>query len=490
MEITKATPIRFDVIPKSESIVICKFMTRASKKKIKINIDTTIYYQNPTYSNMTDVVTSTTQSVYTSTEDKFHIIRMDIPKFKDRKQSHIIICIDNKEDPYTNISIEDITIEYENMANKCADNIEIDVVPVQSQPMISPQAAMAIPHLLPKSYSSYHTSIFSRPPPEKPRPQLPPMEKTDKITFVSTWGIKCGIATYTKYLTDELNEISPNSFIVYPMNNASIDHNVNGILVHLQHEFGIMPTPPITSDKVIITWHSVPRNIGEVIAQFESKLNIVAYIVHCEGARDYINSTKDVYVINHGSTLVQKIKKDYARKILQIDNIDKPIGFIFGFQSANKKYDELVNAANNTNIHIIASGSVHESGYRVSLPDNNNDNITILNRYLTEKDVDLYISASDILLFDYVGQDHYSCSGAMHRIVGAGRPVICSDTKHFSDIDIALKFKDQNSLEKAIIKALKNQESLGKLSLEYAKKTSWENVAKRHIEIYRKYVDI
>lgn len=344
-----------------------------------------------------------------------------------------------------------------------------------------PNAAFAVPHIQPKMISQQNIVAQSSQQDDEIQ------EQTDKIVLISTWGIKCGIATYTGYLLDEFNKIVPDSFIVNPINEKVLKHDIIGKLAHLQHEFGIMPKPPKTDNKVIVTWHSVLKNINDVIKQYESDLDIVAHIVHSEDASDYINSSKDVHVVGHGSMLIPEIKKDDVRKILNID-IDIPIGFVFGFQSGDKNYVRLLDAAKNTNMHLIISGAVHEKGCMSNIPDYRN--VTFLNRYLTETEVSLYALASDILLFDYVGQDHCSVSGAMHRVVGAGRPVICSNIRHFSDIDIAKKFKDQKELEEAIKDVLEDQESLGKLSLKYAKDTSWENIAKKHIEIYREYVDI
>lgn len=325
------------------------------------------------------------------------------------------------------------------------------------------------------------------------------LKKESKITFISTFGIKCGIATYTMHLMNELNKMFPDSFRVDPTNEGSLNRHINGKLIHVQHEFGMMPTFPDTKSRVIITWHTVPNSINDTIKLLESELNVRAHIVHCEDALDYINTKKDVYVISHGSALVKEIKKEDARRILGIDENginNMPIGFVFGFQNPNKLYGELINTAKNANIHLIISGSPHEFGRKVNL--SNTKNLTFLGRHLTEEEVDLYASASDLLLFDYVGQDHYSVSGAMHRIIGVGRPVICSNTKHFTDVvngkDV-LKFDNQKELVECIKIALldhekERSERLGEAAREYAERTSWENAAKRHVEVYRRYVSL
>ncbi len=101
-------------------------------------------------------------------------------------------------------------------------------------------------------------------------------------------------------------------------------------------------------------------------------------------------------------------------------------------------------------------------------------------------------------------QNHFSASSAMHRIVGAGRPVICSRINHFSDIEEVennnmlydglsgdcLKFDSQEELEEKIKYALENREEFGGKSLDYARRTSREEMAKKHMHVYGKYIDI
>ena len=319
----------------------------------------------------------------------------------------------------------------------------------------------------------------------------------DKIVLASTWNINCGIATYTKYLFDSLDIIAPGSFAVNPINEGVLKYKSMGKLTHLQHEFGIVPEPPKIKNhktakavKFIITWHTVSKHTNDVIKEYESNYDVVAYIIHSEHARSSIDSSKDVWIVPHGSMLIQQMRKEDARRLLGI-NIDMPIGFVFGFQSSGKNYDRLIDAAKNTDIHLMISGARHRAGH--SLDIQNNKNVTFMNRFLTENEVNLYALASDVLLFDYIGKDHYSVSGAMHRIIGAGRPIVCSDIKHFIDLEHksnCLKFKDQKGLEKSIRRALENRDRFGIAARNYAENTSWEKIARRHIDIYRKYVSI
>jgi glycosyltransferase involved in cell wall biosynthesis len=535
MELTKKQPIKLDIIPISEGVVTCELKIKASKKTIKINVDILLCCQNPTCGHMTDMITSGVQSLHTSKNDETHSLKFHIPKFieTDRKQSNVIISLGLGEDPYAKVYIEDIKVDANppmtitELSQQKQQPVEqkIQRQPVPRQSLADQLFASTItPNARPKTFTSAPINQLIQCTVQqnknkdnnqiqdvRPRQEIQLrqneisqllsknqnvakqklIDNTDKIIFMSTFGIKCGIATYTMHLMSELNNLSKDSFTIEPTNEGSLNRKISGKLVHIQHEFGIIPKIPMTDSKVIITWHTVPSSIGNTINKFESELNVVAYIVHCKGALDYIHTKKDIYVVNHGSASIKDIKKEDARKILNINGIYKPIGFVFGFQGSNKLYGEIIHAAENTNIHIIISGSPHESGHRTNLPACKN--VTFLNRYITEEEIDLYALASDLLLFDYTIQDHYSCSGAAHRIICSGRPMICPDTKHFSDFTDkvnVLKFHNIKELMQCIEVALTDSERLGKAAREYAEMTSWDNIAKRHIEIYGKYINL
>jgi hypothetical protein len=322
------------------------------------------------------------------------------------------------------------------------------------------------------------------------------------VVIVSTWDTKCGIAIYTEDLLRELTRLYGKKHGRFIIRNVdSLKHKIKNEdgLTHLQHEFGIMPKPPKIKGKVIMTFHTIPRDIGDTLRKFESALDIVGYIVPCPGALEYMtgNTSKDIYVISLGSKLISEdnagITKEEARKRIGIPSNginNMPIGFVFGFQSRSKNYDRLAQAARNTGIHLVISGSIHDCGYKSSTA--NNENVTILGKHLNDEEIDLNALASDLLLFDYAEQDHYSSSASLHRTVGAGRPIVYCDTRHFNDVryDSCSKFRDQQELERCIRYALVNQGALGNLSIEFAKKTSWKEVAGRHIEIYKKYTNI
>ena len=328
-----------------------------------------------------------------------------------------------------------------------------------------------------------------------------------KIVLLTTYGIKCGIASYSEYLINALNKTIPDSVLVHQMNSRSSKYKIdskgelNGGIVHLQHEFGIFPDhmPDISSKyKVITTFHTISdsEKMKSVIRKLEKNYDVVGYIVHNECARANLDTSKNIWTIPHGSMIIPEMDKMEARRRLGLGEfgVGKKIGFVFGFQSGDKHYERMMNAAHNVGVYLLISGAPREDVKLDKTIFKGKGGTFFISRFLNEVEVNLYALASDFLLFDYSAKEHYSVSGAMHRIVGAGRPVICSDIRHFSDIEnekSCLKFKDTKGLERCIRKVLDNpneEERLGMEARRYAEATSWEKAAHKHVQIYTQVI--
>lgn len=348
------------------------------------------------------------------------------------------------------------------------------------------------------------------------------------IIFVSTWNIKCGIATYTGHLLNDINKVyrmglgekgleagmgleGKEICSIYSINDGVGWDRINGRIVHLQHEFGIIKKIPESNSKIIVTFHTINEDICDTIIAIEKKLNVMGYVAHFEEGAGHIRgyTKKDVHLIPHGTKKIAGVGlkdiKGIARELLNFDRLrigsDEDVAFVFGFQAGNKNFNRLIESCKNVGIKVILSGGVHHCGYKSGIDekevvrkDIKSGRVIFIGRFLDDAEIDLYALASDILLFDYIPQDHLSCSGALHRVIGAGRPCIVSNTRHFIDVregvDGVLKFSNSGELESKIKEGLSRRDELGKNALEYAERTSWDKVARMHLEMYRKYVEI
>lgn len=126
MKIDKRSPIRLDIKPVPESLLMCEFMTKGQKHAVKINVYLAIYCRRSGNSGVKkiDFINSETHNIYTSTKDELRTIKIKVPDFdvKNRIESYILISIDNKENYHAEAYIESIIVEeyhqYINRKNK------------------------------------------------------------------------------------------------------------------------------------------------------------------------------------------------------------------------------------------------------------------------------------------------------------------------------------------------------------------------------------
>jgi len=340
-------------------------------------------------------------------------------------------------------------------------------------------------------------------PPEAPAVEAAAKEPPTHIAYVTSIDEKCGIATYSKFLSDEVRRLFPVKLL------RSLEFLEPGALVHLQHEFGIFPyVDEVVRERMknlykVCTWHTVMREpAGMMLKHYhEVDLNYDAHIVHNDLAKKYLSAytRKPIYVIPHGSVIFQPTPKDVARRALNLP-LDRKIVFLFGFAAETKGFEEVVRTASKLEDTLfIISGAIHdllkEHGMKVvlGLKSVGAGNVLVLERYLSEGEINLYASAADVLLFNYKTPSFVSsASGALHRVLAAGKPIVCTVDNRLIELEDgvhALKYRQGET--EAMIHNLNLifedrdlAETLGRNARKLAEKTSWRNVAEMHIKVY------
>ena len=322
------------------------------------------------------------------------------------------------------------------------------------------------------------------------------------IVMVTTWDVNCGIATYSKHLIDSIKQQYNDENIKIVSVNNGLPTSIQGEIIHFQHEFGIIPQLPKTEGQIVITWHTIPTKSHSEVSRINSM--DVHHIVHAEVAKQALmrSGVEDsrITVIPHGSLTFPEpvIHKKAARELLGLP-LDKFIVFMFGFRSLNKGYDDILDI-DIDNVLLLVSGAANHNENDIVISKNlgkwtNTEHVQFLYEFLTELEVTLYALASDAFIFNYPGDVAYiSSSGAMHRIIGAGRPVICTDIPQFDELEhniSALKVNHPNEIEKNIqllmnSPHLKLTEKLSDNTMVLSKQTSWEVVAQQHMDLYKK----
>lgn len=301
-------------------------------------------------------------------------------------------------------------------------------------------------------------------------------------------------------------------------------------IIHIQDIFRrqdiIKKLQQLFPGKIVVTFHSISspkmtfhgtkKTSSDDIFLKEAQNHINHLIVHNSLSKKDIMrklkiNEKKITVIHHGSFLLKKISKRKARKNL---NIPQNINLIlsYGFFTPRKGIIELSEtipsiAKKIPDIHYIHIGRKRLSGKDYygktfqQLKDKikkfaMQNKIKFIWKYLSEKEITLYLQAADIIILFYQEEKPLlHASGIAHDVIGAGSPIIATDVTTFCEFPKSSMYKipfDKKMLEKAVIKIIKNknlQNKLIKNALAYAKTSSWKNTAIKHLKIYQKLIN-
>lgn len=371
------------------------------------------------------------------------------------------------------------------------------------------------------------------------------VEKKKGVTIVSPYNKKCGISTYTENLFRHLkgkiainiaSEITRDRGI-NPEDNSdengvancwscfSDDFNFKILeqvtkfgnkVVHIQHEFGLYKNNDLLrrliSDlkrcgfRVVITLHTVFNE--SVFDRYYSHADVI--VVHSEFAavRLYAKGVNNVTVIKHGTydpINVGKIDSiEFVEQFIKMEPGDI-LGCSVGFITKDKLQEETLRAvklAQNKvkNLKFLLIGSTgrreYDSDYFPLLKALESDSIKVVNKYISDREVAMVLTASDFAIMNY-HQTHHSTSGASHLLMAYGVPSISSTSKILDDLDSGMSIKvDGGRIDKiseAIIQMCNNEDmrfNMGEIARLKGLQTSWEISAKNHIKVYESILDI
>ena len=187
------------------------------------------------------------------------------------------------------------------------------------------------------------------------------------ISLLSTLpGTACGIATYTKWLSDALSTHYHTE--IFRDINSGVPKSS---LILASVEFGIFPEVKMLVNEQynnnwkFVIWHTVFERPDTEHLDFITKIDdeYDGHIVHTVLQKAFLSKyvTKPVHIIPHGSLLWQPIPKDEAKNLIGLSKDDK-IAFSFGFAANNKGFLEIIDAYNKIGIKgfkLIISAGIH-----------------------------------------------------------------------------------------------------------------------------------
>ena len=127
----------------------------------------------------------------------------------------------------------------------------------------------------------------------------------------------------------------------------------------------------------------------------------------------------DYFYIKDDSTMrkyCSKIKYDYG---------------MFGFMSFGKDVELVINTFNNTSEKVIIAGRFSDEDRFLECKRKCSDNITIINKYLTEEEYNTFFNESRFILLPYEKGYNEHTSGVVLDAIFNFKPVICSNVKAF-----------------------------------------------------------
>ena len=365
-----------------------------------------------------------------------------------------------------------------------------------------------------------------------------------KVVYISTYPpIPCGVGVYTSKLLREVKKhieafvIGPRgssadfiaeSFIFrkhedYAKELFSYAKELNPDVVHIQHEYGIwgygeeffklLNLLKKLDAKIVITMHSVDhplrkenvvaynRKIGEIVDAIIVHSTLQEFELAIQGVEH-----KKIRVIPHGTDILKPIKSEKAKEKLGISEEIKTFGYV-GFIRRDKRLVDLVYALEiikkkMKNVLLIIAGKpqrkVHEEHYLKNLKpiiEGRND-VLHVNKFLSEEEFILYMSALDVVVFPYVGlseRRRYAVSGAFHHALSLAKAIVASRTPRLYEYlllapELTFIPGDYKTLAEKVLLLFQSKEIYQKILekiRDYAQKTSWREVAKQHISLYK-----
>ncbi len=320
--------------------------------------------------------------------------------------------------------------------------------------------------------------------------ELRELAKPVSVLYISSYiPRKCGLATFTKDLTNAINMLNPlkkaeiaaldsniTASIHYPNevkfrikeNEISdykelayrINTDKNYDLVSLQHEYGIygendgeavLEFMSLVKKPIITTLHTVLVDPSEhkkyVLEKVCHMSEIVVVMLSC--AKNILNKVykvnrNKIVVINHGVPDFPRLESEYYKRRLKLSNyivmssinlISPAKGIEYAICAVPKIVSEIPNflylvIGETHPVYLKERGGIDE--YRNYLKKlvrdlNIRKNVRFIGDYISLKKLIKYIGASDIYITPYI-EPQQAASGALSYAIGAGK--VCISTPY------------------------------------------------------------
>jgi glycosyltransferase involved in cell wall biosynthesis len=364
-----------------------------------------------------------------------------------------------------------------------------------------------------------------------------------RIGVVSTYPpIECGIATYTRYLTDEFIALGNELYIVsqfggkgekvYPVFDSESPDlakrafqtmaKFNPDIVHIQHEFGLFGKPEgisciplvyrfkLAGIPVVITLHTVYEEIPkEKRIVLEALIRVAdRVIVHEEYQKEAIlreiGQFDNIRVIPHGARELEPVPE--AKKKIGLGE-DVKVVLLCGYFRRTKGMDRVIRifpqvAERVKNAVLVIASRLRQDEFKdykdelLGMAERSpaSKKILVVGGQIPQETFDTIMSAADVIPLPY---RKGAQSGIFAHCLAFGAPVVVSpDVRSLREAVTKIKCgfvaaSDEESVE-CIVKILTDDDlrsELSKNAREYVRKNIvWKRVAERTAELYRELI--
>jgi len=361
-----------------------------------------------------------------------------------------------------------------------------------------------------------------------------------RICYISTYPpTECGIATYTKYLSDEveknkeviiLSQITgkgKNVFPVYYPDDKDIAYKLFSLIskltpdiVHIQHEFGLFGCErgvqiidflvrcKIANVPVVTTLHTVyktPAHIERIITEKILELS-TEIIVHENHQKEYIieeyKVKTNIHVLHHGVRKVKFIEN--AKKKLNLEN--KKVILLAGYFRTTKHFEKLIELFPEIlkknkdavillacRLRVLEQNELFDQLLKIFKFSEESSNIKILKGQFPQHTLDTIMSAADVVVMPY---SDGAQSGMLAQFSAFKIPCVTSDLLSFKLWNQSSKgglnsFTDKDYINN-ILKIINNDDLAENMRKNIANSNNdryWNVISKKHISIYENIIE-
>lgn len=349
-----------------------------------------------------------------------------------------------------------------------------------------------------------------------------------KIALVANYGMNCGIATYSKFLYDELiphigeYKIFAEVFDNHPKESEHISYcwkrgeslsrliseikNYNPDVILIQHEWGLWHNSrqwlsmlsQLHNYRIICTMHSTFYHMDKLIVE----ASIPEMIVHLESAKNVLLNNKQIsskiYVIPHGCFLPETHEKLW--NFYKTEYNFMQFGFLFRY----KGYENSIKAVSllkdkYPNIYFTglcgesSNATLEHNKYYEDLIDLTNElklqeNVALIRGYQSETVLDVFLRMNKAAVFPYISNKGHECfgsSGAVPYAMAKQIPVITSNVHHFENLP-TIKADSPEAIANELDKLFSNNNIRNNqinLQNSYLEANSWKKIAQLYLNV-------